>query len=113
MKVLLTRCQDCKVAANCPKRGASPTVIGKSTFLCRLMDGYGREAVDPDILSAESKARSEKDGPCVTIAEVPVPDEQTVTYSVVKIFHHPILHPREKVDFDARGLEVHGYKPDR
>lgn len=109
MNILSVKCSDCKVAASCPKRGSSPVSIGKRVFLCRLMDGYGRDAVDPSILSAESKVRSDKDGPCLTIAEVPAVDEQTVTYSVVKVFHHPITHEREKVGLDYRALTPQGY----
>lgn len=113
MNVLSVRCTECKVASSCPQRGTSPVSIGKKVFLCRLMGGYGREKVDPSILSEESKARSDRDGPCLTIAEVPEVEEQTVTYRVVKIFHQPIVHDREKVGFDYRTLGTHGYKIER
>lgn len=52
---------------------------------------------DKSILSIESLARVEKDGPCLTIAEVPtVDDQQIVSFDVTKIFSPPCLSDREK-----------------
>lgn len=72
-------------------------------MFCRIIGGYGREPVDPIVLSAESLERSRRDGPCLTIAEVPKRDEGSgyVVLDIVKVFHHPIKHERESTDFRA------------
>jgi hypothetical protein len=69
--------------------------------LCTIIGGYGRTVVRKEILSPESLARTEKDGPCMTLAEVPTvdPDSGTLYKALTKIFHHPILHEREKTTF--------------
>lgn len=67
-----------------------------------LIGNFGREPVDANILSASSRARMEKDGPCTTYVEVPMEDgdSKRVTFQTTVIFHPPILHAREikKVD---------------
>jgi len=67
--------------------------------MCRIVGGYGRESVDPTILSEESKKASEQNGPCLTIAEFPTLDEGSGKpyYKIVKIFSQPVLHKREKL----------------
>ncbi len=94
-------CKTCKVSATCPRRGSSPlyTDGNRKMLTCVLVGGYSRDPVDQSILSKESKAASEKDGPCLSIAEVPTFDRDSgkFYFEVVKVFHRPILHPREKV----------------
>ena len=53
-------------------------------------------AVPQDILSEESKGRSAKDGPCLTIAEVPRLDADSgkVFFEKTMVFHQPIIHSR-------------------
>jgi hypothetical protein len=55
---------------------------------------------DRSILSEESKERADRDGPCLTLAELPVLDLATgeVKYEVLKIFSPPVLHEREKTN---------------
>lgn len=100
--VLEVRCSSCKVSGTCPRRGSSPLTLsgGKKQVLCRIVGGYSRTPLDESAMSEESRERSAADGPCLTLAEVPVRDEASglVSFEVTKIFHHPILHPREKTD---------------
>lgn len=103
MNSLPVKCDVCKVAQTCPKKGSSPLVLrSKKQIFCQLVGGYGRVPVDQSILSEESRARSVSDGPCVTIAEVPQFDEGsgTVHIEVVKVFHAAVLHEREKTSFN-------------
>jgi hypothetical protein len=95
---LKMECNRCKVAAFCPRRGASPlmTPDGKREF-CSIIGGYGREPVDPSILSEQSKRLVESNGPCLTIAEVPVYDNDRVETVMEKVFSPPIKHDRETV----------------
>ncbi len=67
-------------------------------MLCSIVGGYGRESLDDSVLSEESRIRAARDGRCLTLAEVPSVDVSSgLTYmEVVKIFHPPVLHPREK-----------------
>jgi hypothetical protein len=106
-------CSKCAVANTCPRRGASPLASdNKSVFKCRIIGGFGREPVDPLILSAESRAIFNRNGPCLTIAEVPILDDQkTVTYEVTKIFSPPNLSAREENPIiTSSDLEVRSYK---
>lgn len=97
---ILVRCSTCKIATTCPRRGSSPLSLGKGkgALLCRVVGGYSRDPVSPGALSKESLGRSEKDGPCLTLVEVPTldPDSGHAYHEVVKVFHHPIRHPRER-----------------
>jgi hypothetical protein len=63
-----------------------------------LIGGYGRMPLDEAAMSEETKKIRDRDGPCLTIAEVPTLDPNTgiTHYETIKIFHKPILHPREK-----------------
>jgi hypothetical protein len=90
-------CDRCSVAQTCPKNGASPLFLsGGKRAHCRIVGGYGRTPVDPEILSSESRQRAEKDGPCLTIAEVPALEDGIVVHEVVKIFSPPVLSERER-----------------
>jgi len=92
-------CRRCRVSSTCPKVGQSPLKVGSKVFMCRIIGGYGRTPADPSILSEESAARAAKDGPCLTLAEVPTVDEDgTLVFVVERIFSQPILHDREKTD---------------
>lgn len=94
MNSLQMTCDKCRVASTCPARGSSPVVgaNGRPKAFCRILGGYGRDPVDPAILSEDSRRRSEADGPCLTLAEVP---DQTGNYSIVKVFSPPVRHDRE------------------
>jgi hypothetical protein len=99
MQQLEMTCERCAVAAKCPKKGASPAFTpGGKRALCRILGGYGRVPVDPGVLSPESLARSKKDGPCLTLAEVPVVEDGQVGWELTKIFSHPVIGAREKPD---------------
>lgn len=90
-------CDRCAVAKTCPRRGSSPLYLqGGKRVHCRILGGYGRQPLDPEVLSEESKKRVEKDGPCLTIAEVPSVVDGVVVHETVKIFAHPVLSDRER-----------------
>lgn len=90
-------CSRCLVAKTCPRRGSSPVSVEKAVVKCKIVGGFGRAPVDRTILSEESMAASDRDGPCLTVAEVPDVDEQGyVTFTVVKVFSPPCLSDREK-----------------
>ncbi len=92
-------CSRCKVSQTCPRRGSSPLLLGKGKrpLLCSIVGGYAHRPVDKSSLSKASLGRSEKDGPCLTLADVPTvdPDSGHVYFETTKIFHDPILHPRQ------------------
>lgn len=93
-------CSKCRVAHSCPKKGSSPlTLPGNKKALCSLVGGYGRTPVRQEILGEESREASAKNGPCLTIAEVPRLDEDSglLIYELEKIFSQPVLHERETV----------------
>ena len=94
---LTVYCTKCKIASTCPRRGSSPLVQGRKTLQCRVVGGYASEPVDPEALSEESARIAAKDGPCLTLAEVPTLDEDSghVFFQTVKIFHKPVVHPRQ------------------
>lgn len=97
MPSLKVRCDQCKIAPTCPRRGSSPKAAGSKSLLCVVVGGYSRDPVSRDILSEESRAASDRDGPCLTLAEVPAvdPDSGHAYFETVKVFHHPIRHARE------------------
>ncbi len=88
----------------------------KRKVFCHIVGGYGRVPVAKSKLGPESLARSEKDGPCLTVAYVPTVDEETGTLQteLVKIFSPPVKHPRETIPFNinmfypANPTKTHG-----
>ena len=64
-------CQRCMVNNSCPFSGQSPQISGKRLFYCMLIGGYGKAPLDPSILSKESRDLVEKNGPYLTLAEIP------------------------------------------
>lgn len=105
-------CNRCSVANTCPRRGASPLNLDGKMLKCRIVGGFGRNPVDRTVLSDASKAASDKDGPCLTIAEVPTLDDQKfLTMEVVKIFSPPNLAAREMNPVTTSSdIEVRSYK---
>jgi len=101
---LIVTCNKCKVAKTCPRRGSSPTTIPntKKQLFCQIIGGYGRDPVDKSRLSANSLLLSERDGPCLTVAQVPTWNEDINAYmmDLVKIFSPPNKHPRETVPWN-------------
>lgn len=89
-------CSRCSVAKNCPRYGTSPITLPKNILRCRIVGGFGRVPIDKAVLSKESAALYEKNGPCLTVAEIPSVDDQGyVLFEVVKIFSPPCLSDRE------------------
>jgi hypothetical protein len=112
---LSLHCSKCKISGTCPKRGASPLRTGpRSLLLCRVLGGYARRPVDQSKLSPESKDRSAKDGPCMSIAEVPVVDMHSglAHFEVVKVFHQAVVHPRERSTVQADGMLTRSHAQD-
>ncbi|OPZ34895.1 MAG: hypothetical protein BWY99_02399 [Synergistetes bacterium ADurb.BinA166] len=88
------------MANTCPRKGSSPLSLpGNKRALCSILGGYGRTPVDRSVLSEESAARSDADGPCLTIAVVPRLDGPSgaLVHDTVKIFSPPVLHERETI----------------
>jgi hypothetical protein len=112
--VLRMQCKLCKISSNCKKNGSSPlyTENGRKIFTCQMIGGYSLTPVDKAILSQESLEEMEKHGPCLTIAEVPVLDQNSghVVFELTKIFHEPILHPRTKTDYKPDSMLSTSYK---
>lgn len=107
-------CDKCRVSEFCSKNGSSPVLTPKKqVFKCRLVGGYGRVPIDMRIVSEQSKQLIEKNGPCLTIAEVPEYDEASgeVVYKVIKIFNPPILHEREKIGWNMRMIYPETFDP--
>ena len=102
IKPLEMTCESCKISATCYKKGSSPLNVQGRLIKCRILNGYSKIEVDDSKLSDTSKELKMKNGPCLSIAEVPTLVESGhMVFEVVKIFHHPILHPREKTTFIA------------
>lgn len=95
-------CSRCRVATTCPRKGSSPlTMSGGTKMFCNVIGGYSKTPVDKSILSAESLVRYEKDGPCITIAEVPIRNtDGNINTEVVIIFSKPVLHERETTNMN-------------
>jgi hypothetical protein len=96
--VLEIHCNRCRVSKFCEKNGAAPLRFQGKDIPCRIIGGFGRKPIAVEKLSEKSKELAVKNGPCLTLAEVPYVDEGSgvLTYDVVKIFSPPNLHPREK-----------------
>ena len=91
-------CDKCKVSQTCPARGSSPLYVeGKMKARCQLVGGHGKTPVQKEDLSPESLEKSLRDGPCLTIAQVPRLEDGYLVRETVKIFSHPVTHEREKV----------------
>ena len=99
--ILKMKCEKCKILEYCPKKGGSPISINNRQEVCHVIGGYGREPVKEHLLSKESKKLVSKYGDCLSIVEVPIQDEYTKKFyrEVIKVFHPPIFHPREKNDY--------------
>ncbi len=110
---LTMECSKCKVANYCPRKGSSPSFTrAKKKVLCVIVGGYGRKPLDEAALSEESKKLVEKNGPCLTIAEVPTFEDDLLVMELTKIFSPPILHEREKVDDVMSRIYPKAYKPE-
>lgn len=98
MGVLEIHCDRCRVSEFCEKKGAAPLRYQNKDIPCRIIGGYGRKSIPVEKLSENSKKMAVKNGPCLTLAEVPYIDEGsgTLAYHIVKVFSPPNLHPREK-----------------
>lgn len=95
--MITMECNKCAVATTCPARGSSPTLHGKHKVLCKIIGGFGKKPIDRAALSARSASIAEKNGQCLTIAEVPfIDDDGGLVFHTVKIFSPPVLSDREK-----------------
>ena len=98
-------CDKCKVAETCPAKGASPLLIGgKMAAKCQLVGGYGRNPVDRDVLGVEARVASDRDGPCLTLAQVPRVEDGHLVRELIKVFSKPVRHGRETVDPTASNI---------
>jgi hypothetical protein len=98
MNTIDVDCNRCKLAGQCPKRGSSPVVFKNRKVFCKILGGYGRSPIDEEVLSDSSKEVSLTSGRCLTLVSIPFLDKAsgTVCTELIKVFHQPILHAREK-----------------
>jgi len=83
-------------------------------MFCRIVGGYATEPVSPDILSEAGRARAAKDGPCMSIAEVPTMEPSGhVHHETVMVFHHPIIHPRAHTPYRMDSMLEQSHSRDR
>lgn len=101
-KALEMTCNLCKISETCPKKGSSPINVKGTLIKCRILNGYCKTEINDSKLSVASKELKIKNGPCLSIAEVPMVIESGhIVYETTKIFHKPILHPRETTTYVA------------
>lgn len=91
-------CDRCAVAKTCPKFGSSPLIYQKKRYTCLIIGGYGKTPVDESILSEVSLKLSKRNGPCLTLAQIPEIQDETVNTVLTKIFAPPILSDHEKTN---------------
>jgi hypothetical protein len=89
-------CDKCAVSTTCPKKGSSPISISTSVLKCKIIGGFGTTPMDRSSMSEESIKTSDRDGPCLTVAEVPRTNGSSVEWDVVKIFAPPYVPDRDK-----------------
>ena len=95
--VLEMFCSRCLVSKTCPKSGSSPMTHKNKRNICRIIGGYGQKPVDESILSEENKKIAKQNGYCITLAEIPIlQEDNNVGFELTKIFSQPILSPRQK-----------------
>lgn len=106
-------CNRCKIASSCPKNGTSPTIFNNKKLFCNLVGGYGRIPIEESKLSEQSKELVKIYGPCLTIAEIPIMDQELgiIRTEIIKIFHQAVKHERETVSFQAGMLYPESHKP--
>ena len=103
-------CDRCLVSKTCPKSGSSPLTHKSKRYVCRLVGGYGQKPVDESILSEESKKIAKRDGYCITLAEIPIiQEDNNVGFELTKIFSQPILseHQKTKIPLDSIYAKSH------
>lgn len=94
-------CDRCPISNFCPKNGQSPSFLKNGARVyCKIVGGFGRKSVDEQILSEDSKEKIKLSGSSLTIAYIPVlktEDGMNFETELFKIFHPPVLSPREKI----------------
>jgi hypothetical protein len=114
--VLSIPCSKCKISETCPRKGSSPLQRGGRAvpLFCRIVGGYATGPIDPERLSDEGKARAAKDGPCMSIAEVPTAEPSGhIHFEMVKVFHHAIVHPRSTTTLHADAMLTSSHTRER
>jgi len=114
--VLTLHCSKCKISGTCPRQGSSPLRRGEKALplFCRIIGGYATAPIDPERLSGEGKARAAKDGPCMSIAEVPtVEPSGHIHFEMVRVFHHAIVHPRSTTTLQADAMLTRSHRQER
>jgi hypothetical protein len=92
---LAVGCDKCKIKNYCEKYGSSPLEVNNVKYPCHIINGYGREELPASKVGKSSKDWSEK-GKALTIVEHPTIIDEIFLYEVIKVFHPPIKHDREK-----------------
>lgn len=95
---LQMHCSRCKIADDCPSKGASPLQLNRTPKFCSIIGGYGTKPVDRNKLSPENQIRFDNGNQYISIAEVPVKEGNLIYTKLIKIMHKPIKHPREVID---------------
>lgn len=96
-------CKSCKISAYCPEKGVAPLRYNQHLIPCQLAGGYGKTEVEASKISAKSLPLYQQNGKCVSFALIPFIDELgNLQTRLTKVFHPPIVHPREKTSYDLR-----------
>ena len=96
-------CKSCKVSKYCPDFGTAPLKYQNHLIPCQVVGGFGRTEIPSSKISSKSLPLYETNGKCVSFILVPWIDEVgNLQTSLKKIFHPPILHPREKTDVNFK-----------
>jgi len=104
-------CKNCRVAAHCPKKGASPLVENWRRYLCRIVGGFPAKEVAIDKISSKSlEICKQNGGRCLTIAEVPEKEDDVIVYSLVKVFGPPVMMNRQTTNYKVDVLKQSSHK---
>lgn len=103
-------CKSCKIANYCPDRGVSPLKFNQHLIPCQVVGGFGRVEIPRSKISQKSLPLYEKHGKCVSFVLIPMVDEVgNLQTELKKVFHPPVLHPREKSEINFKDA----YDPNR
>lgn len=92
-------CNRCKLYQLCPKKGNSPIRFQNHLIPCQLVGGYGRKPIVESKVSTKNLKLYKENGPCITFVQIPYINELgNLDSDLIKIFHQPILHDREKTE---------------
>ena len=95
MQILNVICKKCLISAWCPSKGSSPLIHLGKRYECQLLNGYGRQEVDPAKLSESNRAAFDSGRTAVTIVQMPVLEGDWVMTETKVVLSPPIRSSRE------------------